>query len=113
MKKIFEGATVVSAILLVLVTTCTFIFNVSHKMKKSSKKHHYEKKISHIEEEQRKRAREEKNNITSEFQERLREEEERHIPKGSRVRKNPTSDEWEIIHTFKEDPSPRQKPLDN
>lgn len=66
MKKIFEGASVISALLLILTTACVFIFNVKNKQAKASQrfklerkkekelqqqKQHYEKKISPLQQE--------------------------------------------------------------
>lgn len=50
MKKVFEGATIVSVVLLILTAACAFIFNVSNHQKKSSHKRSIEKKKEKINE---------------------------------------------------------------
>ncbi len=49
MKRLFEGATVVSAILLLLTTFCIFVFNVQRHTEKGKHRSHEDKKVEKAE----------------------------------------------------------------
>ena len=48
MKKIFEGASIISAILLILTVACGFIFNIKNQKNRTKGRSNEEKKNYHI-----------------------------------------------------------------
>lgn len=66
MKKYYEGASIISAIILVLTTVCIFVFNINKNKEESKARKHEDKKIEKVEKESSQRLRDKQEELDAE-----------------------------------------------